>query len=158
MWRTEASPLLEGHHLHGFLKRSHVCCLGWFAGTSGDGGDAAGGAGGGLARADSEVPSGGSLQTPKCCCDHWSFIGAEAGRSPYVSPTNKSTRLILVGSVRMQMCVCACVCISVCVLSLLKPGSHILVTSRSIFPFACEIGAAVTYTFTQLSAKTEKGV
>lgn len=27
MLLTKAFPLLEGHHLHGFLKRSHVCLL-----------------------------------------------------------------------------------------------------------------------------------
>ncbi|KAA8588846.1 hypothetical protein FQN60_010191 [Etheostoma spectabile] len=35
----------------------------------------------GLSRADSEVPSGGSQQTPLSCSGRWCFIGEGAGRS-----------------------------------------------------------------------------
>lgn len=31
MGLTEAFPLLEGSHLHGFLEGSHVIFLGWLA-------------------------------------------------------------------------------------------------------------------------------
>lgn len=59
-----------------------VCCLERFAETSGDGGGAADGAGWTVfARADDEVPSGESQQTPTSCSDHCCFIGDGAGRS-----------------------------------------------------------------------------
>lgn len=65
--RTEAFPLLEGHHLHGFLKRRHVCFL-LRVETGEDGGvEAAGACCGGLARAGGEDPSGGSKQTQMSC-------------------------------------------------------------------------------------------
>lgn len=107
MWLTEAFPLLEGHHLHGFLKRSHVCCFGSVCSRP----EVMEAVAVVLPGLTGEVPSGGSLQTPVRCWNHWCFIGAAVRRSQSVTPANKGTLLVLGGNA----CRCMCVWVWVCV-------------------------------------------
>lgn len=76
MWPTQALPLLEGHHLHRFLERSHVCLLlqvisQWPAVMEALLLVV-------LAVTDREVPSGGSKQTHMSCSDRLCFYRGQS--------------------------------------------------------------------------------
>lgn len=156
MWLTEAFPLLEGHHLHGFLKRGHVCLslgavcrdqwwwrrCGWWC------------------RLDGLCPGWRwsplrwkSANPDKLLWPLLFYRRRSREELKCVTATNKDTLLILVGSVWMQRCICVCVYVW------FKPDSHILVISQRNFTSTCDIGAAVTYTFhTGWYKHEEKGV
>lgn len=117
-----------------------VCCLGRFAETSGDGGGGAADVAGLTVspRADDEVPSGESQQTPTSLSDHCCFIGDRDGRSGSArqqqTKTHSSSRWAVCGGRGASVC------------EQLKPDSHIRVILLDNFTSTCDIGVAVTHT------------